>query len=177
MAIHISQEVAPRVQGQFLAWNTKKSRMLSLHKTHKQDFGIVSSLDISADAISHRLMTNHNKAKIIWAIPVLIKMLFLIVEHNLHSVSSCNLLNSILKMNICPLAKSQCSFQCIAWKQSHRPLFSALRRRVSVWKEKKPKQKSMKSKNWIYCFKRVYNWLDLIPLHSCSQGALLSEKS
>lgn len=52
--------------------------------------------------------------------------------HNLHSVSSCNLMNSILKINKCPLAKSQCSFQCIARKQSHRPLFSALRRRVSV---------------------------------------------
>lgn len=51
--------------------------MLSFHKTQKQDFGTVSSLGISADAISHRLMTNHNKAKIIRAIPVLIKMLFL----------------------------------------------------------------------------------------------------
>lgn len=54
------------------------------------------------------------------------------VGHNLHSVSSSNLLNSIFKMNKCPLAKSRCSFQCIARKQSHRPLFSALRRRVSV---------------------------------------------
>lgn len=50
----------------------------------------------------------------------------------MHSVSSCNLLNSILKINKCPLAESQCPFQSIAGKQSHRPLFSALRRRDSV---------------------------------------------
>lgn len=39
--------------------------MLSLHKTHELDFGTVSSVDISADAISHTVMIKHIKAKMI----------------------------------------------------------------------------------------------------------------
>lgn len=129
-----------------LAWESKDNFWLeiakkwdgvSLHKTHEWDAGTVFFFwHFSRCNITYSTDKTHQSKNDLTELYLWIEIVFLVVGHNLHSVSSCNLLNSVLKINKCPLAKSQCPFQSIAGKQSHRPLFSALRRRDSVWKKK-----------------------------------------